>query len=106
MGRLILLCRRPSGLSREEGGAWLREFAASLLEAQSIDHVECTKLGSCANWPADYDWMLDIRSSSAGDGADIAVEPQVDDLMRELRALAMNPAMYVARETVPAAVQA
>ena len=100
MIRMILLCESPHRLSPKEGEGWLREAAASLLQAESIDEVDLVRLAPGAAWSSGYNWLFDLRSSSRADATSIASEPRVVELVGDMYLLGMHPAEFIVAETI------
>jgi hypothetical protein len=95
VSRLLLLCRRPYHLGREEGEAWLRRELEVVLRRDRLRGARLTGLeDACARSARDFDWLIELQlddespASSRGSAW--------SQLVADMRLLGMSPTVALA----------
>ena len=99
MSRLLVLCRRPYHLPREEGEAWLRHELEMVLRRDRLHGARLTRLEnayevSTRNW----DWLIELQP---GDGSLVDALSRggaCGELLADMRLLGMSPAVALAAD--------
>jgi hypothetical protein len=95
--RLLVLCRQPYHLHRQEAQGWLRQEIEEVLRRDELPAARLTRLGSLsAGWESGFDWLLEFRVEAGG--MSTATEPSgaFCELVADLRLLGMAPAVVLA----------
>ena len=97
MLRLIVLCRHPYHVPRDDAEPWLRQELATVLRREGLNCASLTRLTNPSHeWARDFDRLLEFRvrggrfTSAMGPGGACA------ELLADLRLLGMEPAVAVA----------
>jgi hypothetical protein len=104
--RLLVLCRQPQHLPREEAEVWLRQELDSVLNRDRMDWTTLTRLASPppAQWTRAFDWLIEFRFA---DRASTALGPAAAcvELVADLRLLGMAPTVVLAEDQVAIRLQ-
>ncbi len=97
MPRLLLLCRHPYHLSREEAEAWLRHELDTVLRRDRLDGATLTVLRNpSTRWTRSFDWLVEFRLDEGLYTAALGPGGACAELLADLRLLGMEPALALA----------
>ena len=105
MRRLLILCRHPYHLHRDDAEAWLRQELMGVLRREELDGARLTRLSNPSReWTRNFDWLVELRfnglcASAMGRGGACA------ELFADLRLLGMEPVVAVADERAAVELQ-
>jgi len=97
MSRLLVLCRHPYHLPREEAEAWLRQELELVLQRDALRAARLTSLESaCADWNRGWDWLIELQVGDGAPTAALARGGACGELLADLRLLGMSPVVALA----------
>jgi hypothetical protein len=95
MPRLLVLCRHPYHLSREEAAAWLEQELERVLHADELEGATLTPLASpCAQGTREWDWLIEFEGGRPVHP--VSGRSACGELLADLRLLGMAPAAALA----------
>ena len=99
MPRLLVLCRRPYHLPREEAWDWVRQELERVLIADELESATVTRLADASEQsPREWDWLIEVRLESGRAGRAITARSACGELLADLRLLGMSPTVALADE--------
>jgi hypothetical protein len=99
MARLLLLCRHPHHLQRQEGEAWLRQEVEAVLRGDGLQRARLTGLetaweGSTRSW----DWLIELQVDDESRAGALSARGACGALVADLRLLGMSPTVVMAAD--------
>jgi hypothetical protein len=93
----MLFVRRPSALTKAEAARWVREQAAELAAAATVDRVQLIRLQTPAvPGGGDSEWLIEMHYPSAEAATCAARDRVCRELVADLHLLGMRPRLVVA----------
>ncbi len=97
VARLLVVCRHPYHLPRDDAQAWLRAELEAVVHRDGLDGATITRLGNpSAAWPRDFDWLIEFRLDAGLFAAALGRGGACAELLADLRLLGMAPATALA----------
>ena len=97
MSRLLLLCRRPRHLNREEAEVWLRQQLETVLERDELRLAKLTDLeNDCSEWTRNWDWLIEFEVGNGALLVTLGSGSACAELLADLRLLGMSPEVALA----------
>jgi hypothetical protein len=97
VARLLVLCRHPYHLHRDDAQGWLRAELEAVVRRDGLEGATLTRLSNpSAEWVRDFDWLVELRLDEGLYAAALGRGGACAELLADLRLLGMEPAIALA----------